>query len=62
MIQRMIRAARLDVNVYEEVEAYAGATTLAMAVVVLVAVATGVGSIAGGPLVLVVGIFGGLWR
>lgn len=43
---RMIRAAKLDVNLYEEVEADKGAMGQAMAVVVLSSVAAGVGSIA----------------
>ena len=42
---RMIRAAKLDVNLYEEVEADKGALSQAMGVVVLSGVAAGVGSI-----------------
>ncbi|MCZ6891964.1 MAG: hypothetical protein O7F09_05560, partial [Chloroflexi bacterium] len=42
MIQRMIGAARLNVGVYEEVEADKSATGQAMAVVVLAALATGI--------------------
>ena len=42
---RMIRAAKLDVNLYEEVEADKGAMRQAMGVVVLSGVAAGVGSI-----------------
>ena len=42
---RMIRAAKLDVNLYEEVEADKGALGQAMGVVVLSGVAAGVGSI-----------------
>ena len=45
---RMIRAAKLDVNLYEEVEADKGAMGQAMAVVVLSSVAAGIGSIARG--------------
>ncbi len=41
---RMLRAAKLDVNLYEEVEADTGGTTQAMAVVVLGSVAAGVGA------------------
>ena len=41
---RMIRAAKLDVQLYEEVEADKGALGQAMGVVVLSAVAAGVGS------------------
>lgn len=43
---RMLRAAKLDVNLYEEVEADTTAMGQAMAVVVLSSVAAGVGSIA----------------
>lgn len=42
---RMIRAAKLDVTLYEEVEADKGAMGQAMAVVVLSSVAAGVGSV-----------------
>ena len=42
---RMIRAAKLDVNLYEEVEADKGAMGQAMGVVILSSVAAGVGSI-----------------
>ena len=45
MIERMIGAARLQVNVYEEVEADTSATKQAMLVVVIVALATGIGSL-----------------
>ena len=41
---RMIRAARLDVNLYEEVEADRGATQQAMLVVLLSSAAMGIGS------------------
>jgi hypothetical protein len=41
----MIRAAKLDVNLYEEVEADKGAMGQAMAVVVLASVAAGIGTI-----------------
>jgi hypothetical protein len=41
---RMLRAARLDVQLYEEVEADTTATTQALLVVVLVSVASGIGS------------------
>jgi hypothetical protein len=44
-IDRMIRAAKLDVNLYEEVEADKGALSQAMGVVVLSGVAAGIGSI-----------------
>jgi hypothetical protein len=42
--ERIVGAARLDPRVYEEVEADRGATTQALAVVVLAALAAGVGS------------------
>ncbi len=42
---RMIRAAKLDANLYEEVEADKGAMSQAMGVVILSGVAAGVGSI-----------------
>ena len=47
---RIIRAAKLDVNLYEEVEADKGAFGQAMTVVVLSSIAAGVGSIAKGGL------------
>ena len=57
MIKRMIGASKLDPAVYEEVEADSSATRQAMAVVVLVALATGIGMFGTGGLVgLVVGI------
>ena len=43
LADRMIRAARLDVNLYEEVEADRGATKQAMLVVVLSSMAAGIG-------------------
>ena len=42
---RIIRAAKLDINLYEEVEADKGALRQAMGVVVLSSIAAGVGSI-----------------
>jgi len=51
---RIIRAAKLDVNLYEEVEADKGAMGQAMTVVVLSSIAAGVGSI-------VKGGFGGIF-
>ena len=47
---RIIRAAKLDVNLYEEVEADKGAMGQAMGVVVLSSIAAGVGSIGVGGL------------
>ena len=61
MIKRMIGAAKLDIAIYEEVEADTSATRQAMVVVVLVALATGIGTLgSGGPAGLVVGIVAGL--
>jgi len=47
---RIIRAAKLDVNLYEEVEADKGAMGQAMTVVVLSGLAAGIGSIGTGGL------------
>jgi len=47
-MDRMVRAAKLDVNLYEEVEADKGAMGQAMAVVVISSVAAGLGSIVQG--------------
>jgi hypothetical protein len=47
---RVIRAARLDVRLYEEVEADRDATGQAIAVVVLSAVAAGIGNLGSGGL------------
>lgn len=44
--ERMLGAAKLDAATYEEVEADRGATLYAMGVVVLAALATGIGAIA----------------
>jgi len=48
LIDRMIRAARLDVHLYEEVEADKGALGQAMTVVVISSVAAGFGSMVQG--------------
>ncbi len=53
--ERMVRAARLDVNLYEEVEADTTATGQATTVVVLSAVAAGVGSIGAGGIAGIIG-------
>ena len=58
-VERMIGAAKLDAKVYEEVEADRGATPQAMAVVVLAAVAGGIG-VGAGLRGLVVGTLLGL--
>ena len=47
-VDRIIRAAKLDVNLYEEVEADKGAMGQAMTVVIVSSVAAGLGSIAQG--------------
>ena len=44
LTDRMIRAARLDVNVYEEVEADTNATSQALMVVVMASLAGGIGA------------------
>ena len=49
-LERMLRAAKLDVNLYEEVEADTGAMRQAMGVVVLSSVAAGIGGIDTGGL------------
>jgi hypothetical protein len=44
LVERMLRAAKLDVSLYEEVEADRGAMEQATAVVILASVASGVGT------------------
>jgi hypothetical protein len=56
IVDRMIRAARLEPQVYEEVEHDQSATGQAMLVVVLGAVAAGIGALSGGIIGLVVGV------
>ena len=57
LIQRMIGAARLRPETYEEVESDNSATLQAMSVVLLVALATGIGNLGSGSIIgLVVGI------
>jgi hypothetical protein len=61
LIQRMIRAARLDRHLYEEVEANEQAFGQAIAVVVIASVAAGIGTAAqGGLLGLAIGAIGAL--
>ena len=48
--ERIVRAAKLDVNLYEEVEADKGALGQAMVVVILSSIAAGLGSIEKGGL------------
>jgi hypothetical protein len=57
----MMGAARLDPAIYEEVESDPSATKQALTVVILVALATGIGTFGtGGPAGLVVGIVAGI--
>lgn len=56
MTERMIGAAKLDIDVYEEVEADGSATGQAAGVVAIVALCSALGGIAGGAQ----GVFGGL--
>ena len=62
-MDRMIRAAKLDIHLYEEVEADKGTMRQAMAVVVLSSLAAGIGSISNlgiaGILLGTVGALGG---
>ena len=53
LTERMIRAAKLDVNLYEEVEADKAAMGQAMGVVVLSSLAAGIGSISMGVINLI---------
>jgi len=55
IIERMIRAAKLDVNLYEEVEADQSALKQAMIVVILSSVAAGIGSMQTGIFSLIIG-------
>jgi len=59
--QRMIRALKLEVSLFEEVEADRGATTQAIGVVLLSGIAAGIGSsgrgLAGGILLLTIASF-----
>jgi len=57
---RMIRAAKLDVQLYEEVEADQGAMVQAMTVVILSALAAGIGSANVGLLGMVISMIGAL--
>jgi hypothetical protein len=52
----MIRAAKLDVKVYEEIEADKGALSEATLVVVLSSVAAGIGSISYGGIAKIIGM------
>jgi hypothetical protein len=54
-VDRMIGAAKLDLRIYEEVEADTDATGQAMGVVILSSIAQGIGNISYGPRVLISG-------
>ena len=60
IVDRMIRAARLDVDLYEEVEHDQSATGQAALVVVITSVAAGIGGLSAGLLGLIVGIIAAL--
>ena len=55
-VDRMAAAARLNVDLYEEVEADTSATTQAMGVVAVVAVAQAIGSAGGGAGAIALGV------
>ncbi len=60
-VDKMIRAAKLDINLYEEVERDKAVTFESMMVVVLSSIAAGIGVIAKGGLAgLITGTFGAL--
>jgi len=59
-IDRMIGAAKLDPDVYEEVEHDESATTQALLIVVLGAIASGIGALGGGAAGLVFGVVAAL--
>lgn len=54
-VDRMIGAAQLDLEIYEEVESDRTATGQAMGVVILSSIAQGIGNISYGPRVLISG-------
>ena len=61
LVDRMLRAARLEPAVYEEVEADEGALEQALAVVLISSLAAGIGSLpAAGLGGLIVGVIGAL--
>ncbi len=60
LVQKMISAAALDVNLYESVEADQNATTQAMTVVIISSLAAGIGAIRSGLLGVVVAVVGAL--
>lgn len=60
IVNKMIRAAMLDVSLYEEVEADEGATGEALIVVIIVAIAAGIGALVRGPGGFIMTILGAL--
>ena len=62
MLGRMLGAARLKVNTYEDVENDRSATIQALLVVIIVAIATGVGGVLDGEADLVKGLIFGVIR
>ncbi len=64
MLERMLGAIRLNANTFEDVENDSGATMQAMAVVILVSLATGLGaglgSVVGGGGSFIIGLLGGV--
>jgi hypothetical protein len=61
IVDRMIRAAKLDVTVFDEVEKDEGSMNQAMAVVAISSVAAGIGSVGlGGPVGLIFGALAAL--
>jgi Yip1 domain len=61
MIDRMVRASRFDASLYEEVEPDIDATGQAALVVLIAALASGVGALReGGPLGVAIAVSGGL--
>jgi hypothetical protein len=65
LVNRMIRASKLEVALYEEVEADTSATSQAVLSVVLVSIISGIGTaigaiIAGGGLRIIWGLLGGI--
>ena len=59
-VERMIRAAKLDVRLYEEVEADRTATLQSMMVIILSSVATGIGAARAGGIALLSGTIAAL--
>jgi hypothetical protein len=60
LVERMIAAAKLEVELYEEVEADASATSQAAVVVSLAAIASAIGAVGGGAAAFFGGLIGAL--